>query len=236
MYTRSARLYDALYASKGKSYASEAAELHDLIARRCPQAKNLLDVGCGTGAHLEQFAQWYTVEGVDIEPEMLEMARARLVGVPLHDADMATLDLGDSRFDAVVCLFSAVGHLMSTTRLQAAVGAMARHLNPGGVLVVEPWRRPEDYRPGSAHALYVDEPNLKVARITVSEKEGNISRMVMHYLVATPDGVSYFTEPMELALFTDAEYGDAFTNAGLDWERLEGGPTGRDLYVGTLTI
>jgi ubiquinone/menaquinone biosynthesis C-methylase UbiE len=231
MYTRSALFYDVLYAAKGKSYGDEAMEMRDLIIKRFPQAKTLLDVGCGTGAHLEQFMGWFDVEGVDIEPQMLEVARARLPGVPLRAADMATLDLGDSRYDAVVCLFSAVGHLMTTTRLDSAVAAMARHLNPGGVLVVEPWLRPEDYRTGSAHALFVDEPNVKVARMSVSEQEGNISRMVMHYLVATADGVSYFTEPMELALFTDGEYGDAFTRAGLRWERIEG-PERRGLYVG----
>ena len=99
-------------------------------------------------------------------------------------------------------------------------------------MIVEPWLRPQAYRPGSAHAVFVDEPDLKAARLSVSAQDGMISKMVMHYLVATPEGVSYFTEPLELALYTDADYAAAFEGAGLRWEQLEGGPTGRGLFVG----
>lgn len=236
MYTLSAPLYDAIYAAIGKDYPAEAVQVRSLIVERCPAAATLLDVGCGTGMHLEQFAKWFAVEGADMDAEMLGLARKRLPDVPLHEADMASLDLGDCRFDAVVTLFSAVGHLMTVERLNAAVAAMARHLNPGGVLIVEPWLSAEAYRTGKVSANFVNEPDLKVARMTLGERDGMISRMVMHYLVATPDGVSRFSEPMELALYTDAEYTGAFESAGLVTERLEGGPTGRGLYVGVYPV
>src|SRR5581483_10962704 len=92
VFTRSTHLYDAVYSFK--DYAAESARLHELIQARRPGAATLLDVACGTGAHLEQLGRWYEVEGVDVDPEMLEVARARLPGVPLHAGDMRELDLG----------------------------------------------------------------------------------------------------------------------------------------------
>lgn len=55
---------------------------------------------------------------------------------------MRTFDLGRT-FDAITCLFSAIGHAGSVEGLEAAVYTMARHLNPGGVLLVEPWLSPQ---------------------------------------------------------------------------------------------
>ena len=34
-----------------------------------------------------------------------------------------------------------------------AIGSMARHLNPGGVLIVEPWLRPDQWIAGHVQVL-----------------------------------------------------------------------------------
>src|SRR5438874_1340096 len=78
MYGKSARIYDLLYTGSGiKDYAAEVKEIHRIIRESCPAATTLLDVACGTGAHLAALREWYTVEGVDLSPEMLEFARDR---------------------------------------------------------------------------------------------------------------------------------------------------------------
>lgn len=45
----------------------------------------------------------------------------------------------DRRFDAITCLFGSIGYMGSTAELNAAVAAMAAHLQPGGVLIVDGW-------------------------------------------------------------------------------------------------
>ena len=137
---------------------------------RNPAARTLLDVACGTGKHLEYLRNDFDVEGVDLDEGLLAVARARLGSVPLHVGDMRTLDL-DRRFDAVTCLFSAIGHVTSTSELDAAIASMAAHLEPGGVLLVEPWLEPDVWVEGRLHLLPVDEPELKIARVTVAGKE-----------------------------------------------------------------
>jgi pyochelin biosynthetic protein PchC len=50
-----------------------------------------------------------------------------------------------------------------------AVATMARHAAPHGLVIVEPWFLPEAWSAGHVHAIFVDEDDLKVARMTVSE-------------------------------------------------------------------
>ena len=92
---------------------------------------------------------------------------------------------------------------------------MARHLEPAGVLLVEPWLEPDAWIAGRLHLLTVDEPELKIARVTVPARRGITSIMDFHYLVATPDGVQTHVERLEHGLFTISEYEAAFERAGL---------------------
>src|SRR5687768_8716119 len=112
MYTKSARFYDALY--RTKDYEAAVGQLRGLIDRHVCSARSLLDVACGTGKHLDHLQHYYTVEGLDISPSMLEVAKQRLPGVPLHVGDMVDFDLGRV-FDVVTCLFSSIGSVRTLT-------------------------------------------------------------------------------------------------------------------------
>jgi SAM-dependent methyltransferase len=230
VFSRSARLYDAIYSFK--DYGAEATSLHELVQARRPGAETLLDVACGTGAHLAELTRWYRCAGIDLDPELLAIARERLPPeVELYEADMRDFDLG-RRFDAVTCLFSSIGYVDGVEELARAVGSMARHLEPGGVLVVEPWLSPDRVRLPHVGAVFVDEPELKIARVNTIEVEGNRSTLELHYLVGRPDHVERFTERHELTLYTVDEMLAAFRAAGLEAEHdPDGGPMGRGLYV-----
>jgi len=229
VFSRSARIYDAVYS--WKDYPREAERVHELVQARKPGAETLLDVACGTGAHLAGLRRWYRCEGLDLDGELLAVARERLPDVPLHRGDMRDFDLGRS-FDAVTCLFSSIGYVLTVEALEAAVASMARHLEPGGVLVVEPWLAPEAVVVPHVGAVFVDEPELKIARVNTIEVDGRRSSFEFQYLVGTPAGVEHFTERHELGLFTREEHLAAFRAAGLAVEHDEEGLMGRGLYVG----
>jgi len=162
------------------------------------------------------------------------IARDRLDGhAHIHLADMTSFDLGRV-FDAVTCLFSSIAYVGSEPALDATVAAMARHLKPGGTLVVEPWVTPENWIVGRPHLLTVDLPELKIARANVSGREGDLAILDFDYLVATPEGTRHFTERHEAALFTDEQYRRAFERAGLTVELDDYGLIGRGLYLGSV--
>jgi SAM-dependent methyltransferase len=229
MYARSARFYDAIYASK--DYVSEADEVDRRIQAAHPGAATLLDVACGTGGHLRALAGRYGCEGLDLSADQLVVAAERLPDVPLHEVDMVSFQL-DRRFDAITCLFSSIGYVATVERLGMAILAMSHHLEPGGVLIVEPWLEPHVWQDGHLSALFVDEPDIKIARLAIAATEGRLSVMEMEHLVATKDGgVEHFVERHALGLFTIDEHLAAFSAAGLEVHHESQGLIGRGLYT-----
>jgi len=232
MFSKSANLYDTIYLNMGKDYAIEAGIIHALIQQHKQTSGNLLlDVACGTGLHIGPLRGYYQLEGLDLDEKMLEMARQKYPDVPFHHGDMLNFELGRT-FDAITCLFSSIGYVKTISRLNQAIGNMARHLKPGGVLLVEPWFTPENWNTGTVHATLVDEPDLKIARMNISKRKGRLSFFTLHYLVGTPEGIKHFTEMHELGLFTVDETLSAFRAAGLEVHHDPAGLTGRGLYIG----
>jgi SAM-dependent methyltransferase len=231
MYTKSAALYDAIYSFK--DYAAETERLRAIIQQhKRSSGRRLLDAGCGTGGHLALLCRDFDAEGVDLNDELLDIARAKCHGVRFHHSDMIDFDLG-RQFDVITCLFSAIGYLRTADRLRQAVGNLKRHLCPGGVLIVEPWLLPESVKLGYLHGLWVDQPQLKVARMGTHEVVDGVSVLDMYYLVATPGKVDYFIERHELGLFTREQYLGSFAAAGLDTTWDDPGLIGRGLVIGT---
>jgi ubiquinone/menaquinone biosynthesis C-methylase UbiE len=232
MFTLSAHLYDAIYLSRGKDYELEAKKVHELVQGSLKSGGNsLLDVACGTGIHLSYLKAFFDCEGLDLDSKMLDAAREKMAGMKFHQGDMLDFNLG-RQYDVITCLFSSIGYVRTVPNLKRAIINMTRHLKPGGVLVVEPWFTPETWHPGKVYATFVDEPDLKIARINLSGVEGALSYFIFHYLVGTPQGIHNFEERHELGLFTVDEYKIAFRDSELDVIHDPAWLNARGLYLG----
>jgi len=215
-----------------KDYGAEADKLTAFMHQyRRSTGNRLLEVACGTGLHLSYCKQYGAVEGLDIDEKLLAIARHRNSDVPLHHADMTDFDLGRT-FDIVTCLFSAIGYVKTLDNLSRALQCMSPHLSAGGVLLIEPRFTPETWRPGTVHARFIDEPDLKIARINTSFVDGRLSSMDMHYLIGTPEGPEHYVERHSLGLFTSDEMTHVLTDCGLEVTYDEAGLTGRGVYIG----
>ena len=229
-YTKLAQIYDAIYAEK--DYKTEVKQMIRLIEQHKESpSKTLLDVGCGTGGHAAFLRNIYTTEGLDLSTEQIAIARERFPDVRFHVANMIDFQL-QKQFDVIICLFSAIGYVQTVERMAKAIDTMAHHLAPGGVLIVEPWLRRDDYKVGHISSDFIEQPDLRIARMCVSEMRDNVSVMAMHYMVATPEGVDTFTDLHELGMFSHAAFEGAFTAAGLAVTHDEAGLIGRGLYIG----
>ena len=215
-----------------KDYAADVAYLMAAIRSRHPGPASLLEVAAGTGRYLELFQRDIPdVEGLDLSAPMLERAAARVPAARLHVADMATFDTGRS-YDVVCCLFRSIAYCGSAARLHAAIGSMARHLAPGGLLLIEPFFTPDTYRVGDVTMNEARRGDFRLAWMYVAEREGRLGRLRIHYLAGTPAGVRHFEELHELGLFSRADFESAFAAAGLSLEFDAGGPGATGLYIG----
>lgn len=233
-----AALYDAAFRSRGKDYPGEAKAVIEMVRERCPGARTLLDVACGTGLHLQTFASDFDhVEGVELAPDMLAIARRRLPRVPISAGDMRTFDLG-RRFDVVTCMSNAVAEVETRDGLRAALRRMAAHLVPGGVLVIEPWYFPENYLDGYVGGHVFRDGDRVVSRLTHSTRDGGTTRHTVAFMVADPTGITQFSEVCVLGLFTRDQYVEALEVAGVTAELVpgfslaDGRPNSPGLFIG----
>lgn len=232
MFTKSAAFYDAIYAARGKDYVAEASWLRAAYRTAAPPNARLLDVACGTGLHLSRLRDDFRAEGLDAEPSMIAIARERLPDVPLHVARMQDFVV-DGTFSIVQCLFGSIGYVADQGDLRATIARFAHVLEPGGTLVVEPWLSPQEWREPHVDAVYVDQPDLKIARIGQAERYASTSVLRYTYLVGEPNGISSFGETHALQLFSDSQYREAFTAAGCTVRSERSDLFARGLYIGT---
>lgn len=209
-----AHIYDRSY--KHLDYLAHAEVIERAILSRNPSATSILDVACGTGRHLEIWKERFEVEGMDVDPAMLEIARARVREVPLHEADFTSFDLGKT-YDAVTCLFSSIGYAHTPDRLDAAIAAMAGHLAPGGVLVVEPWLTPDRIQSPWVRLHAVEEEDWVLARTSRMHYDAGagVSDMEFTYLMTTIDGTETFVERHLMGVRPPERYVEAAKRAGL---------------------
>jgi len=232
LYRSLAHYYDLIYSQK--DYSKEATILKEIIERhKASSGIELLDVGCGTGHHLKHLGDHFSCTGLDVNGEMLELAKRNVEGAEFIEADMTTMSLG-RRFDVITCLFSTIGYVKTYENLEKTLRNFADHLKPGGLLLIEPWFTEDVYGVGAPFMTTYEDDDVKIARLNVSMKEGNISILDMHYLIAERDaGVRHYVGRHELGLFETDRTLELMGEAGFRASyTAEGTPSSRGLHIG----
>ena len=233
-YAQAAEFYDLLYAEE-KEHVAEVTLLTAIIRERIPDAASLLDVGCGTGSHARAFIDaGFRVDGIDLEPAFVAIAREKCSEGRFYQGDMTMLDLPD-RYDVVTCLFSAIGYVRTESQLRASIAGMRALLRPNGLLIVDPWFEPGQLTHGWISTLIGKADSLTVCRMSRTLIEGVESRLECEYLIGRTTGIERRSEVHTLGLFTQAQMESAFAAAGLLVERLPHVLRTRGLYVAATT-
>lgn len=131
-YTDFAKFYDQIMGDR----SSVIERIRGYVRGYLPDARTLLELGCGTGAVLAGLADGLQVTGLDLSPEMLAAAAATLPGVRLVRADITEFSLG-TRFDVVICVFDTLNHLPSFDAWQAMFRLVDAHLADGGLFIFD---------------------------------------------------------------------------------------------------
>ena len=189
-----ASYYDLFYA--GKDYGAEARYVTRHLQEFGRGVRDILELGCGTGAHAAELARaGYGVTGVDLSERMLARANTRLeVLAPPERAKLRFVH-GDARsvrlgreFDAVVSLFHVMSYQSSNSDLLAAYSTAARHLSSGGVFLFDFWYGPAvlTQRPETrAHDLENDD--IRVTRIARPRSRDDANSVDVRFTVLIED-------------------------------------------------
>jgi SAM-dependent methyltransferase len=229
MISKSAHWYDALY--RFKDYAKESADIISFLKDVYPQASSVLDVACGTAEHDKYLSSVYQVDGLDINEDFVRIASTKNPDGKYFCMDMTDFSLERS-YDVILCLFSSIGYAKTIDKATQTLRCFEKHLNPEGIIVVEPWFTPDSWKPGSqVHLLTGEMPEGKICRMNISGQDGALSIIEFHYLVGTVSGVEHFTERNELGLFSVDDMKMAFNAAKLVVRYDETGLTGKGLYT-----
>jgi len=152
-----ARCYDLLY--REKDYVGEARSIDARLRAAGVRGDTMLDVGCGTGAHVREFSKLgWKPTGVDLSADMIGIARARTPGewgIEYHNGAAATFTLGGT-FEAVVSLFHVVSYQCGPGEALQMFTNVRRHLAPAGLFFFDFWHGP---------GVLVDPPAVRVRRV-----------------------------------------------------------------------
>jgi SAM-dependent methyltransferase len=139
------RGHDALATSYNAFFAAVTALATNplLEAVHLRPGTRLLDVATGPGALAAEAAnRGARPVGIDLSPQMIELARRLYPAIDFREADVEHLPFADDMFDAIVCAFG-LGHF---PRPEVAVAECVRTLSPGGRVAFSWWDDPSRQR------------------------------------------------------------------------------------------
>jgi ubiquinone/menaquinone biosynthesis C-methylase UbiE len=129
---------------------TQRAAMRDVIRSIRPGAK-VLDYGCGVGRWTREMARRGAhVTAVDFSATMLSEAMSRTEAAGLADrcrfvqSDVTVLELPE-RFDVVIGV-TVLQHVLDDARLAQTISRLARHLRPGGRLILVEAAPSTDYQ------------------------------------------------------------------------------------------
>lgn len=98
---------------------------------------SVLDVACGTGKLVsELYKQNFSVEGLDISQDMINVARKNNPGIEFHVKDMTSFDL-ERKFDLITCAFDSLNYLLEDFQMKNAMSCIYSHLSDNGLFIFD---------------------------------------------------------------------------------------------------
>lgn len=164
--------YNLLYADK--DYGGEANYIASLIEKYSPQAKSILNLGCGTGNHdFELCKKGYLMHGIDLSANMIAKAKNR--AFEYGYSDKIKFETGDIRsvrtgkkYDIVLSLFHVMSYQVTNSDIERAFISANEHLNDNGVFIFDCWYGPAVLADNpQKREKFVENEKIKVLRLTI---------------------------------------------------------------------
>lgn len=115
----------------------------DFVLQNLPkQAQRILDIGCATGELTAKIsANGFMVEGIDLDPTFIKMAKQKYASDQCSFSQMNMLDISrhysQEQFDGVVCLGNTLVHLKSEEEIAQLLQSIYKVLKKGGAFIFQ---------------------------------------------------------------------------------------------------
>ena len=214
LYNDVSKYYDMMYVNE-EAYKSETDKIVEIASEHgVSGGRDLLDIACGTGAQAAYLQSSFNVTGIDLNDEMLKIAREKVKSAVFIKADMCGFDL-TKKFDVIVNLYGSIGHADTYSQLCSAIACVHKHLKQGGVFILTPWSTKETHQPG----LVTRSRTFGLSGICRMETVKRLSDdkviIEMHHLVSDNLNVTYHKYTQTITLFSEAEYISSIEKARL---------------------
>ena len=156
--------------------AARMASHHDValleeLVERLPHGARVLDAGCGAGIPVTRFlARHFSVLGVDISDEQINLARVSVPSASFVRKDMTALGLDDASYDAVVC-FYAIFHIPKEQHPEVLAN-FYRLLKLNGLLLICVANTPEAHEGSEtffSESMFYSSPAVADSVATIAE-------------------------------------------------------------------
>ncbi|RAJ55896.1 methyltransferase family protein [Streptomyces sp. KhCrAH-43] len=127
---RNPALYDLI-----QSDSTGADMCQTLIETHRPDARTLLDFGCGTGRDLEILAKRFECIGLDLQPGMVDYAHQARPELDIRIGDMRTARLRQ-RMDVVACMGNSLAYVHDNNEIAQVFATFAAHAQRGSLLIL----------------------------------------------------------------------------------------------------
>jgi ubiquinone/menaquinone biosynthesis C-methylase UbiE len=238
LYEKYAAYYDKIYAYV--DYEGESEFINWAVNKhKTSSGVELLDVACGTGSHALILKNNFNITGVDINENMLKIAREKVVEANFVHGDMKQLEI-ISKFDVIICIFSAIHYNTSYKELECTLTNFYNHMENGGILIYDLSFNTDNWIEGIVSVDTVVEEELKIARICQSRLENGIFNANFVFLVKDNDEFDFDIDEHKLGVFEIDKVNKIMEKIGFKtyiygnftFETWKSGECERPVYVG----
>ena len=238
LYEKYAAYYDKIYAYV--DYEGESEFINWAVNKhKTSSGVELLDVACGTGSHDLILKNNFNITGVDLNENMLKIAREKVSGANFIHGDMKQLEIR-SKFDVIICIFSAIHYNTGYKELEGTLTNFYNHMENGGILIYDLSFNTDNWIEGIVSVDTVVEEELKIARICQSRLENGIFNANFVFLVKDNDEFDFDIDEHKLGVFEIDKVNKIMEKVGFKtyiygdftFETWEKGECQRPVYVG----
>ena len=172
------RFYDDVYYKGALAETAVSSHLRRLASKiKIHKGQYLLDIACGTGVLANELTRnGFSVAGLDVSEEMINVARSSFPNITFHVNDMRLMNLG-IQVDLITCTFDSLNYLTSMDEMKTVFSNVNMHLVDSGYFLfdINTQKLYEDKQHGTVHHT-ID--GYEFDQILHYDKANQISRTV----------------------------------------------------------